>query len=167
MDNKIIVTDTSVLINFLNIDRTDLLKNYPGQFLITEHVISEITDFYPQQKERLDFLLKNGILCLLTVNETEELRLFNELNASKRFGIGECSAIACAICRKYILAIDDKRARKQAIKISSDLKIITTQELIIDLIRGGIITASEANEIRNELHNNYRFTISSSFLEVV
>ncbi|MEW6238151.1 MAG: hypothetical protein AB1656_22405 [Candidatus Omnitrophota bacterium] len=42
--------DTSVLINFLRIDRADLLENHSGfSFFITDHVEQEITKRYAQQ----------------------------------------------------------------------------------------------------------------------
>jgi predicted nucleic acid-binding protein len=41
---RIVVADTSVLINFLHLDRLDLLGALPGYgFWIPEHVVAEIT----------------------------------------------------------------------------------------------------------------------------
>jgi predicted nucleic acid-binding protein len=58
INKKILITDTSVLINFLNINRLDLLIAYPGKFLITEHVIEEITIDFPEQQSFSEVLGK-------------------------------------------------------------------------------------------------------------
>ena len=52
MPSSIIVADTSVLINFLKVDRMDLIGAYPRQFLATDHVADEIADAYPEQQAR-------------------------------------------------------------------------------------------------------------------
>ena len=41
-----IVADTSVLINFLRVDRMDLIARHSHRFLVTDHVAGEVTDFY-------------------------------------------------------------------------------------------------------------------------
>ena len=41
-----IVADTSVLINFLRVDRMDLIARHSHRFLVTDHVAAEVTDFY-------------------------------------------------------------------------------------------------------------------------
>jgi predicted nucleic acid-binding protein len=52
---KDVVVDTSVLINFLNVDRLDLFASHPQyRFLVTEHVKREVTEHYPQQINRLN-----------------------------------------------------------------------------------------------------------------
>ena len=56
----IIVTDASVLINFLRIDRTDLLAGHSHAFLATDHVAAEITDRYPDQQQRFAAALVAG-----------------------------------------------------------------------------------------------------------
>ena len=52
MTSVIIVADTSVLINFLKIDRMDLIGRFPQRFLATDHVAAEISDNYPDQQGR-------------------------------------------------------------------------------------------------------------------
>lgn len=49
MSSPIIVADTSVLINFLRIDRMDLIGLFPRRFLATDHVAQEIAESYPDQ----------------------------------------------------------------------------------------------------------------------
>lgn len=112
-DKKILIIDTSVLINFLNIDRLDLLIAFPGSFIITGHVVEEITKDFPDQKARLNSAIANSQLEVIAVDDEQELQLYNQLIKERRLGAGECSAIACAINRKYSLAMEDSRACKK------------------------------------------------------
>jgi hypothetical protein len=165
---KIIVTDTSVLINFLCIDRIDLMKKYPSEFLITDHVLEEITHHHPLQQQRLKFALEHHFLSITQVNTPEELALFAKLQKTNRLGAGECSAIACGIHRHCSLAIDDVRARKQATKLAPNLPVVTTQNIMTNLIKYQIITIPEADHIKNEWQNKHRFSMNfASFCELI
>lgn len=167
-NTKIIITDTSVLINFLNVNRVELLSKLAGSFLITEHVVSEITQHYLEQYERLKNAIGCGLLEVVSVDQPNELEMFEELSREGRLGTGECSAIACAINRQYILAIDDVQARKQAMKLAPTLQILTTQDILLELIANRIITVANANIIKNELEHKYRFNMKiGSFEEFV
>jgi len=162
---KIIITDTSVLINFLRIDRADLLNQYPGKFLITDHVISEVTIHYPSQHKKFHDLIAAGLFELTTVDHPEELRLYTTLRKSGRLGSGECSAIACAIHRGYLLAMDDKLARKQAEKFCSTLNLLSTTDIILNLILHGSLSTLEADAIKENWQNRHRFTIKLKSFE--
>ena len=69
--NVVVITDTSVLVNFLCIDRMDLIARHShrllGRLLITGHVMEEITDHYPEQQARLNAALADGTLEVVTV----------------------------------------------------------------------------------------------------
>jgi hypothetical protein len=41
VESAIVVADTSVLVNFLRIDRMDLIGHHPQRFLATDHVDAE------------------------------------------------------------------------------------------------------------------------------
>ena len=62
MSTGIVIADTSVLVNFLRIDRMDLIGGYPAAFIATEHVGTEISDDYPDQQTRYQAALSAGIL---------------------------------------------------------------------------------------------------------
>lgn len=108
--STVVVTDASVLVNFLRIDCLDLIAGLPLHFTLTDHVADEVSDRYPDQRERLASALNAGILSEIAVTSPEELSLFGSLSATGRLGAGECSAIAVAVHRSYTLAIDDRRA---------------------------------------------------------
>lgn len=57
------IIDTSVLINFLRIDRADLLAAHPHyRFVVIDYVKSEVTNRSHQQLTRLDAALAAGLL---------------------------------------------------------------------------------------------------------
>lgn len=58
----IIVTDASVLIFFLRIDRKDLFAGHFHAFIATDHVTAEITDRYPDQQQRFAAALAAGAI---------------------------------------------------------------------------------------------------------
>lgn len=138
MPETIVITDTSVLINFLVLDRAELLSRLPDRrFVVTEHVRAEISEHYHQQLQRLELAFSSGVLEEVRITELEEVRIFAELTATG-LGIGECSAIAVATHRQLTLAIDDKTAIKKVQKLSFGLTILTTESLMVLLIQQGV-----------------------------
>lgn len=165
-DKKILITDSSVLINFLNINRIDLLA-FPGKFLITEHVVEEITIDFPEQQAALTSAINNAQLTIVKVDQEKELNLYNDLSKEGRLGSGECSAIACAVNRRLSLAMEDSRACKQALKIEPTIEIFRTQDIMIKLITDGILTVDEADAIKLEWLTKYRFALKfKSFSDI-
>lgn len=155
----IIVTDTSVLINFLRIDRIDLIAGHSHAFLATDHVANEVSDRYPDQQRRFASALDSGALTLVPVAATEELRFFASLSSTGRLGAGECSAIAVAVQRGYTLAIDDRVANRLARRFAPALHIVTTQDLVVSMIRQDLLDADEADRIKHEWATRHRFTL--------
>jgi predicted nucleic acid-binding protein len=75
-DQVTVITDTSVLINFLVIDKVGLLASLPGtQFVITDHVKSEVTAHYSQQLQRLECCLSNQQIQEISVVDPVEIGL--------------------------------------------------------------------------------------------
>lgn len=164
----IIVTDTSVLVNFLRIDRMDLIAEHSHDFVVTDHVADEITDHYPDQQERFGAAIEAGVLKQQSVTDPHELVLFGSLSATGRLGAGECSAIALAVHRGHSLAIDDKRAAKEARRTDSELSIIKTQDLMVSMIREGLLNVQVADRIKEEWAKKHRFKLKfGSFAELV
>lgn len=164
----IVIADTSILINFLRINRLDLLANHSHHYVITEHVKEEITEHYAVQRQMLQKAIDKQIITERIVNTLAELKLFAMLMDTRRIGSGECSAIACAICGSYKLAIDDKRAVKEARKISTRIEILGTQELMVSMISEQLLNVNEADRIKELWENEYRFKLKiSSFEELL
>jgi predicted nucleic acid-binding protein len=161
----IVVTDTSVLINFLKIDRMDLVGRYPAGFLATDHVREEISDRYPAQAERYAAAIRAGWLTEEAVNDPVEVALFGRLSATPRLGPGECSAIAVALNRRHALAIDDSRAIRHALREAGiagrALAILRTQDVVVELIRTGVLTIEQADRIKLDWETHHRFRITA------
>ena len=170
MAPTIIVADTSVLINFLRIDRMDLIGAHPDSFLATDHVAAEIID--PRQHSRYATALAAGFLVEQAVDDLVEVEIFLRLAQRGRLGAGERSAIAVALNRGYRLAMQDNRAIRRAIqeaRISgSAVRIIRTQDIVVELIRCRTLTVESADAILADWANNHRFKLKlSSFRELL
>lgn len=166
--STIVVTDTSVLVNFLAVDRMDLIASHPCRFVVTEHVIGEIQEHYQERYERFVSAMSDGTLSTLVVSSPDELETFGRLSLMGRLGLGECSAIAAAVHQGYALAIDDKRAAKLARQTSSNLRIVGTPELMVEMIRAGLISIEEADCLKEEWAREHRFVIkTTSFSEML
>jgi len=166
MCKTVVITDTSVLINFLVLDRAGLLAGVPThRFVVTDHVRAEITAHYHQQLQRLEQAFSAQILEEITVSDLPEVQLFAELTA-KGLGIGECSAIAVAVHRHFTLAIDDKQAIKKVASLGLHVPILTTESLMVLLIQQVALSVDEADAMKLEWEINHRFRLTfSSFRE--
>ena len=165
----IIIADTNVLINFLNIERLDLIARHSHDFVITDHVKAEITDDFAHQQKLLEKALKDGVLTERQLIAPEEIDLFLNLSSSGRLGHGECSAIACAVHGKHKLALDDKKATNKALtSISQDLDILRTQDLIVSMIEESLLNLAEADAIKETWETQHRFRLKiESFAELL
>ena len=166
MTTTVVITDTSVLINFLVLDQLDMLSRLRAfDFVVTEHVRAEITEHFPEQLQRLNAAFESGAIDEIRVTDIVEVRLFAELT-TKGLGIGECSAVAVALNRKVKIAIDDKRAIKKILRLGYHLDAIGTAELIVCLMREAILTVEEADKFKKIWEEEYRFKLPfGSFAE--
>jgi len=160
METTIVITDTSVLINFLVLDRVGLLLRLSSvHFVVTEHVRAEITEHFPEQLRRLNAAFETGVIEEISVTDIVEVALFADLT-SKGLGLGECSAIAVAVNRKLTIAIDDKRALKKVARLAYNLKVLGTEQLVVQLIAESVLTIVEADQMKDDWEQNYRFKLS-------
>jgi predicted nucleic acid-binding protein len=100
------------------------------------------------------------------------VELFLRLAANGRLGAGERSAIAVALNRKCALAIDDSRAMQRAIVeamiAGNPLLIVRTQDIVVELIRNGVISVDAADAILVDWATNHRFRLKiASFQDVL
>jgi len=164
----VVITDTSVLVNFLCIDRMDLIARHSHRFMITDHVKEEITGHYPEQQARLNAALADGTLEVTAVSGDVAMDLFRTLSETRRLGAGENAAIACAIANNYAIAIDDRAAAAQARLLKPELVILGSQDIMVHPIRSGQIDIAAADEIKDTWANHHRFRLAiASFGEVL
>lgn len=81
-----VVLDTSVLVNFLRIDRMDLVARHSHGFTVTDHVAAEITTAYPEQRARLAAARGDGVVQEARITDPAEVALFGSLAASSGLG---------------------------------------------------------------------------------
>jgi predicted nucleic acid-binding protein len=161
--------DTSVLINFLAIDQVKLLLLHPQyRFVLRDHVRYEVTEFYPKEKARLEAILRQEAIEQIRVDATEELEIFAGLIRLKRFGAGECAAIAAAVNRGCSIAIDDKAASSHVRRAFPSVFIETTQSLVVGLIQAGVLSVGLADEFKSRWEREHRFRFKfASFQDVL
>jgi len=163
MVRAIVVADTSVLINFLRIDRMDLIEAHPASFIATDHVAGEIADTYPEQQTRYAAALNAGQITERRIDDSAELEIFLRLAAKGRLGAGERAAIAVALNRGCALAIDDSRAIRRALQEATlgenALSILRTQDIVVELIRKGVVSVEAADAIQVDWATNHRFKL--------
>lgn len=146
----------------------NLLAQLSPDFAVTSHVSVEISDHYQDQKRRFTSALNRGTLVELDVNEPNELSLFATFSDSGRLGAGECSAIAVAINRGHSLALDDIRARRDALNFEPTLTIIGTPELMVLAIEEQLISVAESDVIKLQWESEHRFKLNfNSFAELL
>jgi predicted nucleic acid-binding protein len=149
--------DSSVLINFLNVDRADLLGALPRRrFQITPHVQAEVTENYPHQLDRLNAALAAGFIEGTRLDDPKEVAEFIAL-MKLRLGQGESAAIAAAVMRRAPVALDDGAAQKKSRKAHPSLTILTTPDLLVELIHAGALTVQVADQIKGDLETKHRY----------
>jgi predicted nucleic acid-binding protein len=161
-----VVLDTSVLVNFLAIDRCALLAAHPGfRFVITGHVITEVT--YPPQATRLTIAARSNHVTMLPPGTHAELATFAQLTAT--LGLGESAAIAAAVHRHMRVALEDRTARRRAESLLGRNQVLTTQQLMVGLIKAALLPVAEADVIKLDWETNHRFAMPGfrSFGELV
>ena len=142
-----IVLDTSVLLNFVNIGRLELLGRLGVPVVLPEQVIDEIRR--PGQREMVEDTVAAGILELHSIHSPEEVALFAHLRAGGRLGAGECAVLAVALTRHWVAGLQDRRARLEGQRRRKDL--------VLTLIRAGRLTVEEADGFLVEWATRHRF----------
>ena len=160
------IIESSVLVNFLKIDRTDLLASHPDyRFVVVDLVRDEVTRRYATQFARLQAAFTAGHLLpdgRPGATSPAELATFAALGKF-RIGEGERAAIAAANARGLPLAIDDERAWKRAAAYCATIPRESTVSLMVSLIRAGVIDLAGADAIKAdwEAHHKFRLRFGS------
>lgn len=153
----LVVADTCFLINFLALNRMDILHGLRGYaFRIPNHVVREVE--HEDQKERLHDALAAGTLGEIEITDHAEIALYAEL---RRFlGDGESACLAVAATRRWVVATDEKgRLRREIHERLGKQYILNTAGALVEALRTGILIVPEAEEIRRELATR-RFVMS-------
>lgn len=161
----VVLIDTSVLINFLHLDRLDLLGKLPDyEFQVPDHVLEEIRDSV--LRERMEEGLRSGFLSVLSITDMVEIESYARFH--RTLGQGEAACLAVAVRRGYWVASDDRGAfRRAATEGIGKERIITTPDLIVLTIRAGVASVEMADGWKVTLEGN-RFRMRfASFREIL
>lgn len=167
------IIETSVLVNFLKIDRADLLARHPNyRFVVPDLVRNEVgtKPCYAAQAARLEAAIAAGHLLPddpAEATDLAELAAFAAMSTLK-IGEGERAAVAAAFARGLPLAMDDHRAWNRSATHSAGLARENTVSIVVALIKAGVLTVAEADAIKADWQANHSFTLTfASFAEKV
>ena len=151
-----VISNTTVISNFSEINRVDLLENLFREILITSSVYEEIVsgieigyDFYKKLLSQINTQSKPGFIHLIELTDEELMR---QIELPSSLHKGESSSIIIAKSRKYLFLTDDRLARnyckQNQIQFSGTIGclILSVQKKILDL--------TKANEILQCLIQN-------------
>jgi predicted nucleic acid-binding protein len=147
-----IVVDTCCLINFLALDRMDILQGLGSDFVffIPNHVMAEVTD--SAQRGRLDAALAAQIVTEIAITDSAEVELYANLKTMRVLGDGECACLAVAACRGWAMATDEKgRLRREILEHLGEDRHVNTPGILVAAMRAGLLTPEEGEGIRAAL----------------
>lgn len=161
-----IVLDTSVLLNFVKVGHVAFLGRLGPPVLLLDQVFAEVIE--PEQRAAVKVAVTAGALSLESVTDIAEVTLFAELRAGGQLGAGECAVLAVALNRNLVAGLQDKRARAEGRRKHKALRLCQTEDLMVELVRGGHMTLGVADQLLVEWATKHRFKSKiSSFRELL
>ena len=164
--HKIVVSDTTLIINLIHAGMLCLLGAIPGYFFVVpEEVVEEVT--YPDQAQSLLDALEQGWLASESITDPREIELYTYFRAF--LGKGEAACLALAEMRGWLIATDDERKGFPRIveeRIGKGM-LINTPGLFVLAIRAGNLSIEKADSAKAVLEK-HRFRMKfKSFREIV
>ena len=155
-----VALDASVLINFLILDRLDLLGTLPKhRFFVLARVGEEVTRS-AQQILLAEAFLKGSVDHAPPPMPAEMLLARRH---ERTMGRGEAACLAAAECRNWLFACDERRSvRRIATERIGEGRILTTAGILVRAIRSQVLSVADADELKAVLERNrFRLTFSS------
>ncbi len=162
---RIVLTDTSVLINFLHVGLLSLLGALAGfDFVLPVEVRREVR--HPEQAEALEEAIQRGSLKQIEITEPAEMDLLAKF--TEVMGLGEAACLAVAESRGWLLASDERgRFARIAAKRLGQGRMVNTPGLLLLAIQQGHLTVAEADRVKAKLEK-HRFKMKfGSFGDLV
>ena len=158
----LVVADSSFLINFLVVDRMDILSRLSRfRFHVVNHVVAEIR--YESQRARLQGATESGGVTEIEITDPAEILLYDELR--KFLGDGEAASLAVAVSRRWGIAADEKgRFRRGLFSRLGENYLLDTLGTLLTAIRVDVITVAHAEALRTQLQE-HRFQMDPSPFE--
>ena len=151
-----VVLDTSVIINYANVNRLHLLLRVIDEIVFVPDVTQEVTRDH--QRIALDSMMLES-QCLFVDDDalsTEAITLASRTG----LGRGECFAYHHARENNCYLASDDRRAIRIFALIGENVPIITSVDILKLLLLEDVVHDVEAEEIVADWSSTYRFRVS-------
>jgi predicted nucleic acid-binding protein len=148
-NDRDVATDTSLLLNFLRIDRADILRLLPGfRFRILNHVVNEVTQ--EPHATRLGIALEQAHVVEFELTDLDAIADYDALRAT--LGDGEAATIAAAARLGWVVGMDEKgRAKREAVARVGEQNLLNTPGILIHAVRVGLMALDEAEQIRLDL----------------
>ena len=141
------VLDASVLINFLGLERFDLLLRVSHRALF---VTGEVDAQIRKHRAAFDAALRAGQIALVNpLLDEEESALFVRLAA--RLGHADASCILAAKVLAADLAMDDLAARQAARQVLPLDRLLDTERLLAEAVRARLLTIDEGDALLQQL----------------
>ena len=153
-----IIYDIDCLLYFLKMIRTDLLEEEFDRIVISTKVFNSlnnptIPDFI---KDKLNELVEEGFVKSEEISyNTETFDIYYELiddHKNQILGDGEASSIAIAIKNKGTIAYNNPTAISEYME-RYDLKCITLEDILNDLLKKKTISKEEYNELLSKFNS--------------
>jgi predicted nucleic acid-binding protein len=153
-----IISDATVIITLINIDRLNILQLFTNKIYITQEVYEEVA-CRVYAKVILDEYIKNQFI---EKRDATNRQIYNEFRYI--LDDGEASSIALAMEMGLPLIIDEKKGRRFAQR--QGVEIIGLIGILRFLYIEGTLSKEEAEEIIKRL-NSTNFRISSSLIDMI
>ena len=159
-----VATDTSLLLNFLRIDRTDVLGSLPAfRFRVVNHVVSEVAQ--EPHAARLQVALERAHVVEFELADLVAIADYNTL----RLNLGEVEAATIEAAGQLgcVVGIDEKgRARREAVARVGNQNLINTPGVLVHAVRVGLLALKEAEQLRLDLAAQ-RYRIKSRIADLL
>jgi predicted nucleic acid-binding protein len=153
---NVIISDTTVLINFINSGHFDLLlKVFNANLHITDIVREEVITGRIVLEEAIK---KKEIF----VHPTDLTTLAKVVNNFSSFDPGEASCLILAEKESWRVATDDGAAKSYISKTLGHFYIITTFDILTDAVNFGYISKANAFSIVEEMRSKANFLYSDT-----
>ena len=161
---RIVVTDTSVLINLIHVDRLGLLGSLPGlEFVVPPEVESEVS--VVAQTQARARAIGTDHLRRQSFRTTAELQRYAQ--HAQVLGKGEAACLAMAEVHGWSIASDERGKFPNLASLRlGEARILNTPGVFVLAIRANLITIDEADHDKRLLAR-HRFKMRfSSFREI-
>lgn len=149
--DNVIISDATVLINFLNSGYFDLLiKIFENRLHITDIVRGEIT----QNNFELESAIKDG---LIEEHKIPVEKINHLVKSFSNFDVGEASCFLLAKENNWKIATDDYAAKEFIKRELNPFYILTTFDILIEGINLRLIKKSDAVTIIKKMEDTAHF----------